>query len=58
MRRKKILQLRKDPPKSPHCPACLLTDEHLKRHADVYECSRVECPKRSATGVLRDWGKP
>ncbi len=54
----KLLQLRTEPTKEAHCPSCLLTDSHLEKYRATFECSRVECPKRTPAAPLMGWGKP
>lgn len=38
--------IRTEPPKQPHCSACLKTIAWLQQVAERYECSRVDCPTR------------
>ena len=55
---KKVLVKPVEPPKQKHCSECHLTDEYLQQRRNTFECSRVSCPKRTASGPLRDWGVP
>lgn len=40
------MKLVDQPPKQPHCSECLKTLQWLRNCADVYECSRLDCPQR------------
>lgn len=36
-----------DTRKHPPCSICARTHEWIERHAEIYECAHVDCPKRS-----------
>lgn len=46
MMNRKTVRVVSEPPKQPHCSECLKTLQWLRNCADVYECSRIECPQR------------